>query len=34
MSKKETFIAEIEDILARGATLSEDAMTLLHLKVP
>ena len=27
MSKKETFIAEIEDILAHGTTLSEDAMT-------
>ena len=27
MSKKETFITEIEDILAHGATLSEDAMT-------
>ena len=27
MSKKETFITEIEDILAHGVTLSEDAMT-------
>ena len=27
MSKKETFIVEIEDILAHGITLSEDAMT-------